>query len=167
MQSQLPLVRRILSSRGRDPAFVPSGNNLLYLETASSRILFDTGSGPAPAFGPPGALVATLEAQGIGRETITDVLLSHGHADHIAGLLLDGNNTLAFPAATIHLSRVEFDYWLGAGPLLEGSDLGPDRIAEQEATIAPVLEQVRHSHGLRVGPVPRLTPTLGGSRPLR
>lgn len=95
------------------------------------------------AFGAPGQLVGTLEAQGIGRETVTRVLLSHAHSDHLAGLLLDGNATLAFPGASVHMARAEFDYWMGAGPPFSDSDLGPERIAGQEASIAPVLEQVR------------------------
>eukprot|EP00892_Ulva_mutabilis_P001414 jgi/Ulvmu1/11273/UM073_0045.1 len=139
---EIPLVRRILASRNRDQPFIASGNNILYLETETDRILFDTGNGPDSAFGVEGQLISNLEAQGIPRESITRVLLSHAHSDHIGGLLLDGNSTLAFPSATIHISRVEFDYWLGGDPPFSDSDLSPEMIGSQEASIAPVLEQI-------------------------
>ena len=138
---QLPLVQRVLASRNRNQPTITSGNNILYIETETDRILFDTGNG-VPNFGAGGQLFPNLEAQGITRESITRVLLSHAHSDHIGGLLLDDRTTLAFPSATVHIARVEYDYWLGGGPPFTDSDLAADVIARQAASIAPVLELV-------------------------
>ena len=139
---QAPTVQRVLATRNRDQATLASGNNILYLETETERILFDTGNGVPDDFGFGGQLVANLEAQGIARGSITRILLSHAHTDHIGGVLLNGGDTLAFPSATVHISRAEFDYWMGEGPPFSDSDLAPDILDGQIAFIPPVLEMV-------------------------
>jgi len=44
---------------------------------------------------------------GIDPESVTDIFISHGHGDHIGGLV-KADNTLAFPNAAIHISADEF-----------------------------------------------------------
>lgn len=73
-------------------------------------ILIDTGLGPASS----GNLFNMLEMEGIPKESIKHVVLTHGHADHLSGLVL--NNTAdvlepAFPEATVYISRIEYEYW--------------------------------------------------------
>ena len=131
-----------MASRNRDQPTIDIGNNILYLETETERILFDTGNGVPNDDGFGGQLVANLEAQGIARESITRILLSHAHIDHISGVLLNGGDTLAFPSATVHISRAEFDYWMGEGPPLSDSDVDADMLANDIATIPPILELV-------------------------
>ena len=106
---QAPLVVRALERRNFPSDPVAVGNNILYLETDSERIIFDTGNGLAGDEGA-GFLLASLKAQGIPADTITHVLITHGHPDHVSGLVLNG--TMAFPGATVYVSRVEFDYWM-------------------------------------------------------
>lgn len=94
-----------------DPIAV--GNNLLYLETDTERILFDTGNGPSDDGSGVGFLLPSLAAQGIPADSITTVCITHGHPDHVSGLVVDSNGTKAFPAATVYVPRVEFEYWMG------------------------------------------------------
>jgi glyoxylase-like metal-dependent hydrolase (beta-lactamase superfamily II) len=69
-------------------------------------VLIDTGLGPKVH----GALPESLARAGADAATITDVLITHSHGDHVGGLLTAGGG-LAFPAATIRMSSVEWA-WL-------------------------------------------------------
>lgn len=55
-----------------------------------------------------GKLLATLDALGIHREDITDVLFSHYHPDHVGGASLDGE--ISFPNAQHYIAQVEWDF---------------------------------------------------------
>ncbi len=69
-------------------------------------VLIDAGAGAS--MGPTsGKLPASLRAAGIELSEITDVLISHGHGDHVAGLV-DGAGALTFPNATIRMSAPEW-----------------------------------------------------------
>jgi glyoxylase-like metal-dependent hydrolase (beta-lactamase superfamily II) len=69
-------------------------------------VLIDAGAGAS--MGPTaGKLPASLRTAGIEPDEITDVLISHGHGDHVAGLV-DGAGTLTYPNATIRISAPEW-----------------------------------------------------------
>lgn len=73
-------------------------------------ILFDVGSGPD--FAPnAGDLVETLDGLGVAPEDVSHVLFTHGHPDHLWGLLDDFDDPL-FPEASFVMGRTEFDYWM-------------------------------------------------------
>lgn len=75
-------------------------------------VLLDTGNGPAAGKFGTGELFSLLETEGIDRGAIKHVLLTHGHADHLGGLVEDMNGLEpAFPNAVVHLSHVEYDHW--------------------------------------------------------
>ncbi|OYX49618.1 MAG: hypothetical protein B7Y90_07035 [Alphaproteobacteria bacterium 32-64-14] len=74
----------------------------LVVRTTDKVMLFDTGA--AASFGPgAGKLPASLQAAGVDAGAVTDIFISHGHGDHILGLVtVDG--ALAFPNAAVHIS---------------------------------------------------------------
>lgn len=77
----------------------------LIVKTADKVLLFDTGAGPL--FGPTlGKLPASLAAASIDPASVTDIFISHGHGDHVGGLVL--NNVLMFPNAAIHIQAAEW-----------------------------------------------------------
>lgn len=67
-------------------------------------VLFDAGA--AGQMGTQGKLPASLAAAGVSPDQVTDVLISHLHGDHVAGLV--GGGALAFPNATIRMSADEW-----------------------------------------------------------
>jgi len=87
------------------------GVNLLVLDDAERRILFDLGSGTRlgdnMGHGP-----RALSAAGIPPDTIDLVILTHAHRDHLFGAL-DTENRPVFAGARYVLSRRERDYWSG------------------------------------------------------
>lgn len=67
-------------------------------------VLIDTGAGGG--MGTANKLPASLGAAGVQPAQITDILISHGHGDHVGGLVVNG--ALAFPNATIRISEPEW-----------------------------------------------------------
>lgn len=83
--------------------------NLTLLQNGSRTVLIDAGAGPefqASA----GDLLNALDAVNVAPEDITDVLMTHGHPDHIWGLL-DDFDDLTFWNASYHIGQREWDYW--------------------------------------------------------
>ncbi len=73
-------------------------------------ILFDAGLGADKG----GRLMESMKNAEVKPSDIDAIFLTHLHADHIGGLLLDGKR--AFPNAIIYLSQEEFDAWSDHGP---------------------------------------------------
>src|ERR1700726_5084565 len=75
-------------------------NNILVVDTGRERILVDTGFGEkiGPPFGSFPGLEANLRRAGILSASIDLVVISHGHLDHIGGLVTK-SGALAFPKA--------------------------------------------------------------------
>lgn len=90
-----------------------AGNNLL-IKKGDKTILIDTGCG-THLFPTTGKLLQNLLAAGIAAEDITDIVLTHAHPDHIGGIL-DKDNALIFPNATVYLSKTEYDFWMSENP---------------------------------------------------
>lgn len=68
-------------------------------------VLFDTGA--AGGMGTQGLLPGSLAAAGVAPDQVTDVLISHGHGDHVGGLV-NAQGGLAFPNATVRMSANEW-----------------------------------------------------------
>ena len=73
-------------------------------------MLIDAGSGPN--FQPTaGKLLENLEAAGIAPESITKVVFTHAHADHLWGAIDDFGDGDRFPNASYVISAPEWDFW--------------------------------------------------------
>jgi glyoxylase-like metal-dependent hydrolase (beta-lactamase superfamily II) len=103
------------------------------VRTGNERILIDAGSGPG--FQPTaGKLQANLEAAGIAPDSITKVVFTHGHADHLWGVIDDFGDGDRFPNARYVISGAEWDFWTSPDTAtrvpdaLKGMALGSSRI---------------------------------------
>ncbi len=87
--------------------------NVVVVRSGDRTILIDAGLGADPDLNLPraGRLVQRLEAAGIDLASVTDVVLTHMHMDHIGGLLVDGVRDRLRPDLRVHLAAAEAEFW--------------------------------------------------------
>nr|WP_244965643.1 MBL fold metallo-hydrolase [Methylobacterium soli] len=87
--------------------------NAVVVRSGDQTILVDAGLGLDPNLNLPraGLLVRRLEAVGIDLKTVTDVVLTHMHMDHVGGLLVDGVKEQLRPDLRIHVAAAEVKFW--------------------------------------------------------
>ncbi|CZT34299.1 MBL fold metallo-hydrolase [Rhizobium sp. 9140] len=86
-----------------------NGFSPVVVETGSEVVLFDTGNGEAGRAAGTGLLLEGLRAAGYPPESITLVVLTHMHGDHINGLMEGGKP--AFPNARYAMGEAELAFW--------------------------------------------------------
>src|SRR5215470_17806972 len=87
--------------------------NAVVVRSSGRTILIDAGIGVDPGLDLPraGRLVQRLDAAGIDLASVTDVVLTHMHMDHIGGLLVDGVKDRLRPDLRVHLATAEAEFW--------------------------------------------------------
>ena len=87
--------------------------NVVVVRSGDRTILIDAGLGADPDLNLPraGQLIQRLEAAGIDLPSVTDVVLTHLHMDHIGGLLADGVRDRLRPDLRVHLAAAEAEFW--------------------------------------------------------
>jgi glyoxylase-like metal-dependent hydrolase (beta-lactamase superfamily II) len=96
------------------PGHVQFGVNVALVRQGKELILIDAGAGSTwqPTVG---KLADRLVAAGIDPKSVTKVVVTHGHPDHIWGLV-DDFDELRFPNADHIIPAAELDYWLQVDP---------------------------------------------------
>lgn len=90
-----------LQSAGQPADTITLEVHPLLVRNGDRTLLFDTGLGEGG-----GELMGSLRTAGVDPAAVTDVLISHGHRDHVGGLVRNG--ALAFPNAAVRLSQAEW-----------------------------------------------------------
>jgi glyoxylase-like metal-dependent hydrolase (beta-lactamase superfamily II) len=94
-----------------DPKQIVGSVSGFMVNTGEKLILIDAGAG-GHWFGPVlGKLASSLAASGYRPDQVDLVLITHLHADHVAGITsLDGKRV--FPNAEVWVSKADADFWL-------------------------------------------------------
>lgn len=98
------------------------GLRVMLIQTKNKNILIDTGIGDYHGekfddrfgvLGPKNPLIECLNKLNMTSESITDLVITHLHFDHVGGLgANESNHHHVFPNATLHLHRQHYDYAL-------------------------------------------------------
>ena len=106
-------------------------------------ILVDTGSGEALSgmFPTVGKLDALLAAERIEKAAITDILLTHMHADHIGGLM--GPDAGGFENAKIHVAEAEWAFWTNPALASAVPEADKPMIDLLQSIAAPLADRIK------------------------
>jgi glyoxylase-like metal-dependent hydrolase (beta-lactamase superfamily II) len=122
----LPLPTKMLGHNADPPAraawlndmFLPPDAfdwslNVVLVSSGGQTILIDAGLGLDPNLNLPraGQLINRLEAAGIDLASVTDVVLTHMHMDHVGGLLVDGVKERLRADLRVHVAAAEVKFW--------------------------------------------------------
>jgi glyoxylase-like metal-dependent hydrolase (beta-lactamase superfamily II) len=108
-------VAAVLAAAGQPTDKLALNIEPLLVNAKDKVLLFDAGAGKL--FGPgAGLLSGSLAEAGVDPGSITDIFISHSHGDHVGGLL-NADGALAFPNATIHISKPEWAHLKGQAQL--------------------------------------------------
>lgn len=108
-------VEQLMRDNLLPPATYQPGFTPMIVNTGKELVIFDTGNGANGFVKRPdgGWLAAGLKSAGFTPEQIDVVVLSHGHLDHVAGVM-EGGKPL-FPNARYVISATEYDFWAPEG----------------------------------------------------
>lgn len=87
--------------------------NVVVVRSGAQTILIDAGLGLDPDLNLPraGQLIKRLQAAGIDLKSVTDLVLTHMHMDHIGGLLVGGVKEQLRQDLRIHVAAAEVAFW--------------------------------------------------------
>ncbi|MFN3658656.1 MAG: MBL fold metallo-hydrolase [Pseudolabrys sp.] len=109
-------VQALARENNIDPQRFEHPNIPTLVNTGKELVLFDTGNGALPREYeqlakrlPPGQTAARLAQNGYKPEDVDVVVLTHGHPDHIGGLVEGGKPV--FPNARYVFGAAEYDFW--------------------------------------------------------
>src|SRR5260221_1185809 len=107
-----PATLQPLAAKQFQPADKLAGTVAAFLvNTGKQLILVDTGAGGFWGGNGMGHLTQSLRASGYRPEQVDIVLLTHLHADHVAGLR-NADGKRKFPNATVSMLQADSDFWL-------------------------------------------------------
>ena len=159
-----PVAHRLLADAGL--GLPPEGSiNAFLVNTGTRLVLIDAGAGVL--YGADGGhLIANLRASGYTPEQVDDVWLTHLHRDHVGGV--DDHGRRAFPNATVHVARVDADYWLDPANAAKAPDFLQPMFDGAIASLQPYRDagrfavfdagDARMPDGFRVVPTPGHAP---------
>ncbi|WP_332611584.1 MBL fold metallo-hydrolase [Achromobacter sp. ESBL13] len=86
--------------------------NVMVARSGEQTILIDAGlGGQFPGFPRAGLFPQRLASAGIALESVTDVIITHMHMDHVGGLLVDDVKKRLRPDVRIHVAAAEVAFW--------------------------------------------------------
>jgi glyoxylase-like metal-dependent hydrolase (beta-lactamase superfamily II) len=114
-------IDRVLSGSGLQGDVLPTPVNTFLLRSDDQTILIDAGMGSLDLLGPGlGRLTPGLAAVNVSPADIDMVILTHGHLDHLGGLV-EGADAM-FPNAELVVQAAEFAFWTDEAITAQASD---------------------------------------------
>ena len=116
--------------------------NVVVVRSGGRTVLIDAGIGEEyPDFPRAGQLALRLDAAGIDPASVTDVVITHMHFDHIGGLFADGLRGRLRPDVPIHLAAAEAEFW--ASPDFSRTSMPPPVRAQIWSVAGRFMDEYR------------------------
>ncbi len=115
--------------------------NVVVVRSGGRTVLVDTGIGEEYPEFRAGLLALRLGAAGIDPASVTDVVLTHMHFDHIGGLFADGLRGGLRPDVPIHLAAAEAEFW--ASPDFSRASMPPPVQEKIQSVAGRFLDEYR------------------------
>lgn len=132
----------------------------LLVDVGGQRVLFDVGNGEFGA-ATAGKLLENMAKAGISPDSVTAVVFSHFHGDHINGLRNKAGQTV-FPKARLYVPAPEWDWWMDDTRMNSAPEAARGNFAAVRRVFGPVASQlVRFQPGQEVLPGVRSLPAHG------
>ena len=133
---------------------------VLLADIGSQRVLFDTGNGEFGA-ATAGKVLENMAKAGIDPASVTAVVISHFHGDHINGLR-NKAGALVFPKAKIYVPTTEWNWWMDDARMAAAPEAMKNAFAATRRVFAPIASAVvRFEPGADVLPGIRSIPAFG------
>lgn len=142
--------------------------NLALIDTGEQVILIDAGAGP-DFQDSAGQIDASLSAAGYKAGDIGLVVITHGHPDHVWGILDDAGETARFPHAEYAINGQEWRFWTdetladrlpeASKPMARGARKNLTAVSARTTRANPDAEV---APGVRLFPAPGHTPGHSG-----
>jgi glyoxylase-like metal-dependent hydrolase (beta-lactamase superfamily II) len=142
-----------LTSHGHDAETRASALNITLVRKGDALVLIDTGAG-LNFFQDAGLLADSFDAAGLDRDSVTHVVLTHGHPDHVWGVIDDFDESERFPNASYLMGAAEWDFWMNPDFLADNPEelhsfaLGAQR---NLGAVAEKVERVGADHAVVSG----------------
>lgn len=123
----------------------------LLVDVGGQRVLFDVGNGEFGA-ATAGKLLENMAKAGIAPESVTAVVFSHFHGDHINGLRNKAGQVV-FPKARLYVPAPEWDWWMDDARMNATPEAARGNFAAVRRVFGPLASQlVRFQPGQEVLP---------------
>jgi glyoxylase-like metal-dependent hydrolase (beta-lactamase superfamily II) len=133
-------VQAALQADGLPTERVDVPYTVLLVETGGQRVLFDAGNDEQRA-ATVGKLPDGLRAAGIDPKSITAIVFSHFHGDHIGGLRNKAGE-LVFPSAKIYVPAPEWDWWMDDERMAKAPEAMKAAFAAPRRVLAPLAASI-------------------------
>ena len=153
-------VKGAMTAAGLPPDFVSIPLTVVALSIGGKTVLCDSGSGGQwqPTAG---KLPANLKAAGIDPASVSTILISHFHPDHIYGLMAKDTNAPMFPNAEIVVNAGEYKWWTEAGRV-EKLPEARKKLGQRINDVFPTWKNIRQVEGeVEVAPGVRIVAAPG------
>ncbi|ETX28446.1 MBL fold metallo-hydrolase [Roseivivax isoporae] len=157
----------LMTDAFQDPAAFPAAVNTFAIQSGDETIMIDAGT--ANAMGPSlGQMAANLAAAGIAPDSVTRLIATHLHPDHVAGALT-GDGGAFFRNAELAVSETERAFWTdeanftGAPEMMQTfAQLARNVLSAYGDRVAPFSGEAELGRGLTAMPLPGHTPGHSG-----
>jgi glyoxylase-like metal-dependent hydrolase (beta-lactamase superfamily II) len=132
----------------------------LVVDTGGQRVLFDVGNGEFGA-ATAGKLLENMGKAGIDPKSITAVVFSHFHGDHINGLR-NKAGAVVFPNAKVFVPAPEWNWWMDDARMAAAPDAMKPAFAATRRVFGPIASSLtRFEPGAELMPGVRSMPAFG------